>query len=407
MHSRPYYHDAYRTTFDATVLERTQHEGKIALILDSTYFYPTSGGQPADMGRLNGQPVHDVFIREDGAIVHVVEGEVWDDVVAGEIDWARRFDHMQQHTGQHILSQAFIRVAEAETISFHLGDSSVTIDLDTDSLQPHQVEAAELLANRIIWEDLPIEIHMLSLVKAASLDLRKLPSVDGELVRLIEIADFDRTACGGTHVARTGEVGMVKIIKLERQRGHLRVGFLCGRRALLDYRQKNSLVNHLCATLTTGAEQIAASVANLGDELQVARRQLRHQENRLLDFEADKLLGEASVYDGVRIVRCAFDNRDPTELKALATRINARSHAVALLGTGGQRSLLILTRSGDAPGQMDQLLKQVLPLLGPAGGGGSPQFAQGGGPPAPAGHIERALAQAERLLLAQFPQLPA
>lgn len=403
MESRRYYQDAYCTTFAARVVERRQHEGNLALVLDGTYFYPTSGGQPADQGRLNGQPVHDVFIREDGAIVHVVAGEVWDDAVTGEIEWARRFDHMQQHTGQHILSQAFIRVAEAETVSFHLSDNSVTIDLDSDALRPQQVEAAELLANQIIWEDRPVAVRMVSRDEAASLPLRKLPPGAGELVRLIDIAGFDLSACGGTHVARTGEVGMIKLIKLERQRGHLRVGFLCGRRALLDYRQKNSLVNQLSATLTTGAEQIAASVENLRDELQAARRQLRHQDNRLLDFEADGLLDAALEVGDLRIVRCAFDNRDAAELKALASRISARSGAIALLGTGGQHSLLILSRAADAPGQMDQLLKQVLPLLGTAGGGGSAQFAQGGGPPAPAGLVERALAQAEKLLLAQLP----
>jgi alanyl-tRNA synthetase len=403
MYGRRYYQDAYRTTFDATIVERSQHEGNLALVLDGTYFYPTSGGQPADSGRLNGQPVRDVYVRDDGAVVHVVEGGVWDDVVAGEIDWTRRFDHMQQHTGQHILSQAFIRVAAAETVSFHLSDNSVTIDLDTDLLQPPQIEAAELLANRVIWEDRPVAVRMVAVNQAAELDLRKLPPVDGEQVRLIDIADFDLTACGGTHVARTGEVGMIKIIKLERQRGQLRVSFLCGQRALLDYREKNSLVNQLSTSLTTGAEQIAASVDSMRDELQAARRQLRHQQNRLLDFEADSLLASAAEYRGVSIVRCAFDSRDPAELKALASRIGARSGAVALLGTGGERSLLILMRSADAPGQMDQLLKQVLPLLGPAGGGGSPQFAQGGGPPAPAGQIERALAQAEKLLVAQLP----
>src|SRR5690606_29579462 len=200
MSDRLYYQDAYQTRFRARIVERVEEDGLIAVVLDSTCFYPTSGGQPADRGTLNGRPVADVFVREDGAVVHLVEGELWSDEVTGEIDWQRRFDHMQQHTGQHILSQAFIRVAGAGTVSFHLGDSSATIDLDNDRLQAQQVEAAELLANRIVWENRPVRVRLVSLAEAEQLDLRKLPDVQGDVVRLIDIDQFDLNACGGTHV---------------------------------------------------------------------------------------------------------------------------------------------------------------------------------------------------------------
>lgn len=401
MTERLYYQDAYRTRFQARIVERGEQDGLLAVVLDSSAFYPTSGGQPADRGTLNGQPVCDVFVREDGAVVHLVEGELWSEEVTGDIDWPRRFDHMQQHTGQHILSQAFIRVASAETVSFHLGDTSATIDLDNDRLQPQQVEAAELLANRIIWENRPVRVNMVGVAEAGQLPLRRLPEVIGDQVRLVDIEEFDLNACGGTHVARTGEVGMIKIVRLERQRGHLRAGFLCGGRALLDYRQKNSLVNRLSATLTTGAEQIETSVANLREELQAVRRQLRHQAGQLLEYEAERLLARATPGDGLRIVRRAFTDRDPGELRTLANLIASAPGGVALLGTGGHRTQLILARAEDAPGQMDQLLRQLLPLLGDAGGGGSAAFAQGGGPAAPAERVEQVLARAEKLLLAQ------
>lgn len=401
MDNRYYYQDAYKTQFEASIRERARHEGNLAVVLDGTYFYPASGGQPADTGTLGGRPVLDVFIRDDGAIVHVVDGELWEEEVYGSIDWPRRFDHMQHHTGQHILSQAFIRVAGAETVSFHLSENSVTIDLDCERLQPQQVEAAELLANTIVWEDRPVEVRMLSIAAAERLSLRKLPPVGGDTVRLVDIASFDLTACGGTHVAHTGEIGMIKIIRLERQRGNLRVGFLCGRRALLDYRQKNRIANHLSAALTTSVDQLENSVNGMQDELQAARRQLRHQENQLLDFEAAALLRETPAQDGMRVVRRAFTDRDPTQLRALASRITASSGTVALLGNGGQRSQLILARAEDAPGQMDQLLQQALSLLGDARGGGSAVFAQGGGPPAPQARVDRALAHAEKLLRAR------
>ena len=366
MSDRLYYQDAYQTRFRARIVERVEEDGLIAVVLDSTCFYPTSGGQPADRGTLNGRPVADVFVRDDGAIVHLVEGELWSDEVTGEIDWQRRFDHMQQHTGQHILSQAFIRVAGAGTVSFHLGDSSATIDLDNDRLQAQQVEAAELLANRIVWENRPVRVRLVSLAEAQQLDLRKLPDVPGDVVRLIDIDQFDLNACGGTHVAHTGEVGMIKIVRLERQRGNLRATFLCGGRALLDYRQKNSLVNHLSATLTTGADQVEESVSHMREELQAARRQLRHQASQLLDYEAERLLARATPSDGLRVVRGAFTDRDPAELRALANLIAAAPGSVALLGSGGQRTQLVLARADDAPGQMDQLLRQLLPLLGGA-----------------------------------------
>lgn len=401
MTERLYYQDAYQTRFQARLVARHEENGRLAVILDRTAFYPASGGQPADQGTLNGQRVCDVYVRDDGAVVHLVEGELWSEEVTGEIDWQRRFDHMQQHTGQHILSQAFIRTAGARTVSFHLGDSSATIDLDDDRLQPQQVEAAELLANRIIWENRPVRVSVVSVAEAETLALRKLPEVGGDRVRLVDIDQFDLNACGGTHVAHTGEVGMIKIVRLERQRGHLRAGFLCGGRALLDYRQKNSLVNRLSATLTTGAEQIEASVNNLRDELQAARRQLRHQASQLLNYEAERLLARATPSAGVRIVRQAYTDRDPAELRILANLIASTPGSVALLGTGGLRTQLILARAQDAPGQMDQLLRQLLPLLGDAAGGGTAAFAQGGGPAAPAERVEQVLARAEKLLLAQ------
>ena len=401
MTERLYYQDAYQTGFQARVVERVEQNGRLAVVLDRTCFYPASGGQPADRGALSGQPVADVYVREDGAVVHLVEGELWSDEVTGEIDWPRRFDHMQQHTGQHILSQAFIRTAGAGTASFHLGADSATIDLDNDRLQPQQVEAAELLANRIVWENRPVRANMVGVAEAEQLALRKLPEVHEGLVRLIDIDQFDLNACGGTHVAQTGEVGLIKIVRLERQRGNLRATFLCGGRALLDYRQKNSLVNRLSTTLTTGVDQVEASVGNLRDELQAARRQLRHQASQLLDYEAERLLAQTPPGDGLRIVRRAYTDRDPAELRALANLIAAAPGSVALLGTGGQRTQLVLARSDDAPGQMDQLLRQLLPMLGGAGGGGKATFAQGGGPGGPAERVEQVLARAEKLLLAQ------
>lgn len=403
MTDRLYYKDAYKKTFDAQVVERFRHDNRTALILDQTYFYPNSGGQPADRGAINSVPVRDVFIRgDDGAVVHVMGGEVWSDAVQGEINWERRFDHMQQHTGQHILSQAFIEAADARTVGFHLSSNSVTIDLDREQLRPKEIEQAELLANQIVWDDRRISIRMIPASEAEALTLRRLPELEGETLRLVEIEKFDRTACGGTHVSRTGAVGMIKIVKVERRGDQLRVEFCCGRRALFDYRHKNRVVSRLTAEFTTGSDQLEQAVANLRDELKQTRRQARQHQAETMGLLAEKLLNEAPERQGVRVVTRAFDDRAVDDVRSLARQITERSGAVALLGLSGDKSQLIFARADDAPGQMNELIKSALKVLGDAAGGGSGSYAQGGGPAADVNRVRQALSRAERLLLAQI-----
>ena len=403
MSDKLYYHDAYQRKFTANVVERFSHDGRPAVVLDQSCFYPTSGGQPADRGALNNQDVVDVFLREsDGAIVHVLAGELWEDEVSGEIDWARRFDHMQQHTGQHVLSQAFVKIASAETVSFHLSDESVTVDLQRASLKPAEIEGAELLANEIIWEDRPLHIHMVSEEQARELPLRKVPDLESDTLRLVEIEGFDLTACGGTHVDRTGAIGLIKIVKLERRGDELRVYFWCGRRALLDYRQKNGIVNRLATTFTTGYWNLEQSVDNLLEENKEAQRQLRRQRDELLRYEAQDLIHEATIKKQARIVTRCFLDRDTQEVQGLARALAEHKGAVALLGVAGDKAHLVFARADDAPGQMNQLIKSALQSLDNAGGGGSPTFAQGGGPAAGRSRIQQALNRAEKLLLAQL-----
>lgn len=402
MTERLYYTDAYTTTFEANVVERFDNNGRTALVLDRTYFYPESGGQPSDRGTLNGVPVDDLYIREsDGAIVHVMSAELWTDEVQGVIDWERRFDHMQQHSGQHILSQAFIQVAGAHTASFHLSDNSVTIDLDREQLRPEEVQRAEFLANQIIWENRKVSVRQVSPKEAKRLALRKVPELEVDRIRLIEIDQFDVTACGGTHVARTGAVGMIKIVKLERRRRQLHVEFCCGKRALLDYRHKNRIVSRLATDLTTGFWELEDAVANLRQEIKELRRENRQRQAETMGLLAQQLLADAPAQNGTRIIVKAFDDRQPDELRTLASQIAETPGAVALLGLSGEKSQLIFARAQDAPGQMNELLKPALQLLGSAAGGGSATYAQGGGPAADLERLQEALNRAERLLQAQ------
>lgn len=400
MTQRLYYTDAYTTKFTARVVARVRPSGQPAVILNQTLFYPTSGGQPYDTGTLSGVQVVDVFSRqEDNAIVHVLADELWSDGAQGEINWERRFDHMQQHSGQHMLSQAFIRAAGADTVSFHLGDESCTIDLNRIDLTAAQVEDAELLANRIIWENRPVMVYFVTPEKAAQLPVRKIPPVEGGQIRLIDIDQFDLTACGGTHVAHTGAVGLIKIVKLERRADQLRVEFRCGQRALRDYRQKNSMMNRLATELTVGYWEVDQAIARLREESKQARRLIKKQEAELLRYEADRLLAQSKSQGQTTVVSQVFTGRDVAEIRSLAGELAGRPGVVALLGLAGPSAQLIFTRNAAAPGEMNQLIKTALQVLGTASGGGSAVYAQGGGPPADSERVAQAIGRVEKLVL--------
>jgi alanyl-tRNA synthetase len=403
MTERLYYNDAYTTSFEASVVERFRRDGQTALVLDLTYFYPTSGGQPADRGRINDVPVVDVLVREeDDAIIHVLDGEVWTEDVSATVNWERRFDHMQQHTGQHILSQAFLKAAGARTVGFHLSENSVTIDLHISDLKPDQIQEAEILANQIVWEDRRVRTRFVSHEEAEEMALRNLPELETESVRLIEIEQFDVTACGGTHLVRTGSVGIIKIVDLENRRNGLRVEFCCGKRALLDFRRKNRIVNKLAAEFTTGYWNLERAVENLRQEAKDAQRRARRHQNELLSLVAEKLLNGTVEKNGFKVVTKAFEDRGSDELRILAKHLIEHPNTIALLGLSGDKSQLIFARSEQAPGQMHELIKPALQVLGTTAGGGSPVYAQGGGPAAGADRVRQALSRAERRLTAQL-----
>ncbi len=404
MSERRYYWDAYQTQFTAQVVERVQANGRSALILDQTYFYPTSGGQPHDTGTLanaastQATAVIDVTVREDdGAILHWLASPISPEIrhVNGRIDWPRRFDHMQQHSGQHILSQALLRTANAATISFHLSADSVTIDLDLPQLSPQQLIAAETLANEIVWENRPITARQVTLAEAARLNLRKIPeAAPGDALRLVEIAGFDLTACGGTHVAHTGAVGLIKIVKLERMRGQARVVFCCGSRALADYRQKQETLQEMGALLTTHFAEFPNGVRGLQAELQAANRLVKQQMEQLLALEAEQLWAQGEVYGRYTLVTHTFTGKEAAQLRQLANHLTRHSGAIALLALAGEKPFLLFSRAADAPGQMNELLQMALAQIG-GKGGGTAVTAQGGGAPADLAQLQTLLNQAK------------
>jgi len=413
MTERLYYHDPYVTTFEAYVVKHIRADDRLAVVLDRTFFYPTSGGQPCDKGTINGVQVEDVSIREqDGAVLHLLADEIWNDQVHAEIDWPRRFDHMQQHTGQHILSAAFIKVAQAETIGFHLGAEVTTIDLNTKSLTPAQIEQVENLANEVIYTDRQVRSTILTPAQIAKLPpdarvygrhnqaLRGLAQTGGP-VRIVDVENFDLAACGGTHVRHTGEIGIIKIVKLESRGKGLRVEFRCGRRALVDYRLKNHLINQLANEFTVGHWEVYQAVDRLRHEAKLLRRKMRQADERLLEYEAQDLLRAAEFHDKFHIISAVFAERDRREINWLAKTLTSQPGAVVLFGLAGAKSHILFARAEDVDRDMRQLLKVALRVLGSTAGGGRPEMAQGGGPAADAKRVEQAVNRAKRLLLAQ------
>lgn len=398
MTERLYYADSYCTRFSARVIECLTWEGRPAVVLDRTAFYPTSGGQPADRGRLGEVAVLDVVLREeDGAIIHVLEcalpGSPFpgkEDSFEGVLDWPRRFDHMQQHTGQHVLSAAFEQALDADSVGFHLGMEVSTIDLNVARLDLVAVTLVEELANQTVWEDRPVNVRLVGLEELATLPLRHPPSVEGP-VRIVEIAGFDVNPCGGTHVARTGEIGLVKIVRLDYRGDETRIEFLCGGRALRDYRAKNAMVNRLAGLLTVGHWELDRAVERLRGEAKQLRRDLRRARRRLLEVEATELVGTADVHGPCRVVWRIWERREPGELRALAQELVQRPGVVALLVSVGERTHLCFARAEGLDLDVAALLREACTQLG-GKGGGRPHLAQGSAPATDGVRVEAALA---------------
>ncbi len=377
MTHRIYYTDALRTTFEATVVSSAPLDaGGAQVVLDTTAFYPTSGGQPFDVGTLGGRTVLDVIDGDDGVITHVLDGRLDPgSLVTGVIDWARRFDHMQQHTGQHILSAAFERTCAARTESFHLGASTCTIDLARE-VSPAQIAAAETLACEIVFDDRPVRVRFVSEAEAAALPLRKDPTRTGTL-RLVEIDDCDLSACGGTHVPATGRVGVIAVSGWERFKGGSRIEFVCGHRALSSHRRLRDVVSGLVRQLTVAPHEIGAAIERFqaeGRENQKALRQLRET---VATQDAGTLAAASEAVGAFRRVVVSRPGWDLAALKTLASAIATHPGCVAVIVGDDTPVPVVAARARDVAFDASAWIKQITAQLG-GRGGGRPELAQGG-----------------------------
>jgi alanyl-tRNA synthetase len=387
MSERLYYLDAYCRRFEGTVTRALAHEGRPAAVLDRSAFYPTSGGQPFDVGRLGEVQVVETVDAGD-EVVHVLAGPLdAGTAVVGEIDWARRFDHMQQHTGQHMLSAAFDRLSGARTVGFHMGADVSTIDLARE-VTAAEIEAAVDEANHVVWEDRAVNIRFASPEEAASLPLRKEPVRDGPL-RLVEVEGFDLSACGGTHVARTGAVGVIAATGSERLRGGSRVTFVCGRRVVGALRVYRDAVVGSMRALSVVPAELPAAVERLQMESRDLQKQLRGMQGQLATHEGAHLAARASDVGGVGLLVETVTGWDGAGLKALAAAATAgRRLAVVLVSPGPPLAVVVACSAGSAV-DANAVLQQLVRRFG-GRGGGKRELAQGGGFGAPAEEIASA-----------------
>ena len=361
---RLYLEDPYRVEFEARVVEKGLREQKPALILDQTCFYPESGGQPYDQGWIDGKRVIKVF-EEGERIIHVLDKDIDAESISGKIDWQRRFGHMQQHTGQHILSQSFIELFGAKTFSFHLGESVSTLEIGLRKASDEEVERVEKRANEIVFEDREVKIHFLSEDEVGRLPLRK-PPPKKKRIRVVEVSDFDYTACGGTHVGRTGEVGLVKILRWERIRDNVRFEFLCGNRVLQDYSAKNRILRELANRYTVHESEVLSVVEKLSSDLKSQKQTSRKLQQKIAQYEAQEIIKKAEK----SIISQTFTDRTHEEVRNLALNIIHGGDFIVLLGLKGkERGHLILARSEGFDIDMRELIPLVSPLIKGKGGG--------------------------------------
>ena len=384
MTERLYYTDPHCREFEATV-RSVDNTGLVSrVLLDRTAFYPTSGGQPFDTGWLGGRRVVDV-VDEDDCVWHLIEpavsspptapGLVTGVLVRGVVDWPRRFDHMQQHTGQHVLSAAFDRLFQARTVAFHLGSASATIDLSRD-LTMEQVAAAEQHANDIVWDDRSVIVRFVTSEDARALSLRKESEREGVL-RLVEIQDFDLSACGGTHVSRTGAIGLIAVSRVERVKGGLRVEFVCGGRALGSHRHLRDTVATVSRKLSAGPEDFAASIDRLQTDLKAIKKAGISRDRELAGYRAEALAASAVPVAAGRLVVAAVDG-DVEGIKALASALAARAGYLAVIVTNAEPTLVAVGCSSSTGVGANEVLSALTTAFGGRGGGRS-DLAQAGG----------------------------
>ncbi len=387
MTERLYYQDSYLKEFKAKVLKKIKIDNQPAVILDETAFFPTSGGQPYDKGVIQDVPVVEV-VEEGDEIIHILKKELKEKInseVAGKVDWERRFDHMQQHLGQHILSGALMEIWRAETVSFHLGEKVCTLDIAKEKLTEEEAKKAEECANKIIFDNRPVKYYFVEGEEELKrLNLRKVPEKTGK-VRIIEVEDFDLSACGGTHCQATGEVGMIKITKWEKRGEKIRLEFICGRRAWKDYFWKNKLIKNISNKLTIKDSELGEAIDRMLEERKEIGKELKEFKEKLQEYEVKRLIDESSLRDNrIKIINKVFEENNFQEVRGLVQKIINLDDSVVVLagikskGEEEEGAKILFACSRILEYDMNGLIREAGKFI-EGRGGGAPNFAQAGG----------------------------
>ncbi len=400
MSERLYYNNSYLFEFDAAVESITQKDSYYEIILDRTAFYPESGGQNFDCGTLDNKKVSGVYVGDNDAVVH--HCEQWDaepgQKVSGEVDKKRRISNMRKHTAQHILSQALLRVASADTVGAHLGETESTIELSTLKLTEENLRDAEEKTNEIIMQNLSVNISYSEHEKLAKLGVRRIPDRHGKF-RLVGIGDFELTACGGTHCAFTGEIGLLKIIGLEKIRKNTRITFLCGLEATKDYYLKNKVVEKLSNRFTCHFDNLENSVNKLANYNGDLKMEIGRLQKEIFPYQLQKLKEDAIEISGVKIISIIYADYDLKNLKEMALHVAKEFKSIVLFSMDDK---LIISASDGIDKDASFLTKLFIENFG-GRGGGNPAIAQVGG--IPAGDIDSMLEKFTKLIKKEFDRV--
>lgn len=365
-----YFENSYLAEFDARVVGRRAFEGQPAIILDQTAFYPEAGGQSCDRGTIDGVAVLQVL--EDGeAIVHILERAIDADSVHGRIDWARRFDRMQQHSGQHILSQAFYEVVKGVTMSFHIGDEVSTLEIEVPKISDPDLDRVEARANAVLFEDREIKTYFVPEDRIGTIPLRKPPKKEG-LIRVVEVSGFDYSACGGTHCRRAGEIGLIKVTKADRIRNNLRFEFVCGGRALRDYQEKNRTVRQAAAFFSIADRDIAATIEKSLAEIRAIKKKARKLEERIASYEAREIIHGAQG----KVIQAVFEDKSPEEARFLAVQVIHHAELIVLFGAHGENQSHLILAAAEGLGLDVRTLIPAVSAVIQVRGGGSPSLVE-------------------------------
>ena len=356
-----YYTAPWMRELNTKVISKHHEDGKHLVVLEETIFYPTGGGQPHDLGQINNIPVLDVF-EQDRVVYHVLERPLEVDSVYCVLNWDRRLDHMQQHSGQHLLSAILDNQYGYKTDSFHLGEEYCSIDISTSSLPREKQIEVETKVNQVIFEDLPLLTYTLAPEDLTSVRLRKLPDVEGPL-RIVEIQGLDYSPCSGTHVSKTGQIGLLKITKTETYKGMTRVYFLCGQRAFIDYRRKLDICSNLGALLSVPEAELEGRIALELERKRELEKKLSELSMELLQFKAQAIVNEQQSPFYLSLPNASIE-----EAQQLARSILDLTTGSVVINLGDR---LVLSHNLPQGVHLGQLIKEQGKELGGRGGGSS------------------------------------